>query len=142
MIKTAVKTQQKLIEHRPTIDQNSFKIKAWRLQNHFREASGRPLGADLAPGGSPEAFGEALGWLLPSRRLLGRSWSLLGRSWGSFWLPRCLFWGLFWPFLAFGTRKITKKSYISRFFDPESSFFIEIRPQITNFHLKISFFFS
>ena len=58
----------------------------------------RPLGADLAPGGSPEAFGEALGRLLgPSWRLLGRSWGLLGRSWGSFWLPRGLFLELFGP---------------------------------------------
>ena len=58
------------------------------LQNGSLEASGRPLGANLAPGGSPEAFGEALGRLLgPSWRLWGTSWGLLGRSWGSFWLP-------------------------------------------------------
>ena len=65
-------------------------------QNGSKMAPWRPLGAYLAPAGSPEAFGEALGRLLgPSWRLWGSSWGLLGRSWGSFWLPRSCFLELF-----------------------------------------------
>ncbi len=53
------------------------------LQYVSKMAPWKPLGADLAPGGSPETFGEALGRLLgPSWRRLGRSWGFLGRSWG------------------------------------------------------------